>query len=381
MNTSLRDMDTEQDKTREKEAFGRRNLIKRTPPCKVKREGTPRAKAIRLEISPTKTVTVPPSTDAEILDLTWDDTEGRSTKRRREEGAVKDETVEREHKVSWDMDTARMLKTTISGVIKEVTKLVKLTGDHPNTKVEIKEATASLRTLSNKLANEKVKEIIKMMETTSSMRLQTAPLEVMRKSRSTATQTTNTCIVDCGAQVNLDCSLENRLEIQRRDENLTQDLMTRIVEATDVDEVCELIGKRWPAAVYRVTEVGVGNPLEEAEGDLIIYYGDEEKDKGLKKGFERRFPDLQHIGPDINGEVGAITQITKFQTEEGMVDKGCTIYKVGPQSLKKVNSIMDFIRVLLKFRRRIKSTVLLWPLQVSYHWMMQGKYWRLFFIV
>ena len=253
------------------------------------RHSTPKTSRLTTQRSPPMTVgetkeTVETVKQANIsfIDLTWDEEEHRSRKKRKRaevpEATKQEEENEKENKKRRDE-----LAQFFQGLEKEVRRLDKLVSENTNTKKDIKESTAALRAMVALIYTKETMGYIEGHNTNAGKKGRTAEKESQTNETNTETRETATQTED--GETN-----EPGDYIVKREQ---------ILEVKNHEDFKQIRNFEWPEETYVSTKHEAGQVTQTGkETDILVW--DEGEDNGSQtRRAMAKHPELRELEGDI----------------------------------------------------------------------------------
>ncbi|KAK4875833.1 hypothetical protein RN001_012255 [Aquatica leii] len=278
-----------------------------------------------------------------LFDLAWDEKEGTSKKRKKRDQEL---LTNDEEKTCVALKLGAKCRSIISAIDKEIRELAKLARENKNTKIEIKESSSRLTSLSSILMTTEIGELlqslgrvgtpvendevtIKLLEELHEMKEEGQKLQQqIQKGKETERilsiklQEVKDTHEDLQDQIiavkNTAMALEKRLNTMKqteetgdnikesnemclkckermtKEERITKNIKKEIRKLTnqvDHEEMEKLMDRDWPEAVYQKTELTTSDALMETESDVLVITTGNKAD-GLYQATRRRYPEL-----------------------------------------------------------------------------------------
>ncbi|XP_066261221.1 golgin subfamily A member 6-like protein 25 [Euwallacea similis] len=207
-----------------------------------------------------------------FLDLTWDDEEHKSVKRKR----VEDNDTERMGG-SPDKKLKRKLRKLLARMEKEVKHLRKVARENQNTKKEIKEIAENLNCITSGIMTTEMQNVM-------FLNVRDEELGDIKKIKETAS---------IGTQTE---SFEDEIEIQERETEIEE-----LGEIRNVEEFRKVECKRWKRDLFQCTEIKEGNPLETKAKTVKVVWiepNDLKMEKSIQLLYKKRFPEILEFEED-----------------------------------------------------------------------------------
>ncbi|KAK4873768.1 hypothetical protein RN001_013128 [Aquatica leii] len=297
---------------------------------------TPKAKVTRklsIVTSPLQQENTPRNMG--LLDLTWDEEEGRSVKKRRRNET--EETPARQDDVSLPLKLAARFRKTLKEMDKEIGILSQYVRENTNTKKEIKSCARSLKSLNSALNTDEMKELLQSLgrahRDAEQENLEQKLLEEIteRKHREAELIEKNYKLTKLQRELEEEAnSIKKDMENLERLLNKNQiSAVTRsnIKQTKNFDDYIRLLKKEWSSDIYTNTRIEVNNPVRmNTEADLAVwvYDNDLQMEQGIQKEFNEKYPELQEIEEDY----GYITVKTKVKKRDRVIKKERYITKM-----------------------------------------------------
>ncbi|XP_066157747.1 axoneme-associated protein mst101(2)-like [Euwallacea fornicatus] len=208
-----------------------------------------------------------------FLNLTWDEEEHRSIKRKKAE-KCEGEVIGR----SPDRKLKGKLKKLLSRMEKEIKNLRKVVKENQNTKKEIKEITENLNSISNGIMTKEIQNIL-FVDLVEEERQET------KGAKMTTSIGTQTERVEYGAATQVG---ERELE--------------ELGEIESLEDFKEVERKKWKKNLFQRTETKVGNPLETGATTVKIVWlepNDPNMESSIQALYKKRYPDIVEFEEDF----------------------------------------------------------------------------------
>ena len=277
-----------------------------------------------------------------IIDLTWNEEEGRSRKKRKRfDASAVIEEQDDENKTTVSL--SKKLIHLMNKVEEEARKLSKLVGQNPNTKREIKEVSAAIRSIASQITTN---EMVRLVRGSGGAPSVEEAVQVTQESA---------------------CQTELAGAVGTKDTG-TQTEESRVLEPTDgkVEKLCirkareyadymRLKNLSWPEDVYTTRRVD-GSVEENTESDILVW-NEQPTNSGQTAELFRRFEDIRKAKGD-RAVVFLTAKTMDFEGRETVRDQ--TLLKLSVDGterdcFEKLKQTREFLR------RRGRVKVALYP--------------------
>ena len=271
-----------------------------------------------------------PRGNMSVIDLTWCEEEGRSKKKRKRMDRTADkEDREEEKRENWQMQDK--LIRLVRGMDKEVRKIAKIVSDNPNTKRELKDSSAMMRSMMSQMTTNEMYNM---------MRGRAAAVERMAQVEDAECQTD----VSWGAKRDMATqTLENRTGKVKK---------AQIAEVDNYDDYARVRNLEWPEEVYVATIHEEGMILQaDREYDVVVWDEGDVTSIQTKKVLNR-YTELR----DIEGEVAYLYLTTKREDAQGNYTTNERVImrmRIGEDESEYINKLKE-VRRRMEEKGRIK---------------------------
>ena len=282
--------------------------------------------------------TGPPS-NMRIIDLTWDEEEGSSSKKRKR---MNTETENKDKEDEWkrEVDIQQKLIQLIKAMDKEVKKIGKIVTENPNTKRELKDSSAYMRSVMAKIMTNEAYNLMREQKNTKKTTASVNDAECQTdeaagKTREMATQTIETITEEDG---------HRRVKSEE------------IRKVSNYEEFTRIRNYDWPEETYTASKHEEGLVTQAPkEYDIVVWDEGDAAGEQTKRAM-RRYPELC----DLEGETAYLYLTTKSENAQGILK---TIEQV-IMKYKTDDSEADCWKKLTEIRRmeeRHRTEVAMYP--------------------
>lgn len=233
------------------------------------------------------------SSNISYLDLTWNEEEGRSVKRKRidkiENASVETRGQPKTYKLQ------EKIVELIKKLDKETTNMNKMLADKSNVKREIKDISQRIRSVMSQLMTKEIQNILEMKPT----------------------EETNKIIYECQNTSKIPKPETREIGCQTEHKNKMRNVVSiaQVREAKTYEKYKQIAQLQWAEGIFKSAHMAEGSPLQaNRDADVVVWAQDDEEEE-IQKQIFARYPELK----DAEGNFSQISIITKLIDRQGLL--------------------------------------------------------------
>lgn len=264
------------------------------------KQGNIKLKKLDVEGKRTESAPVSPATNIGMFDLTWNEEEARSVKRRRTDTELEEDIMSGEGRL------ATKIRKALVSIDEEIRKIARIARER-NVRKEVKEGVVKLRSLMSIITTDESSALLQRLG---------------RNVTDGGVETQEICTRDMTTQTE---AVEGE-----GDEIVAEELNEKIDKVRDYEGYCQVKGINWPESCFCKVKISLGDPLDvNPNADLVVIRepDDTELEKEWYKNIKSRYPELSKMGK--NGWETYINSVKKvnvtgtWSESEKYVHIGC----------------------------------------------------------